>query len=192
MLYTIKPQRGCLTIKSWGVSFLYTKSEDLGCICHYWYKFWVKAYIRARIKLFRCSWRQKFVKKRGFCPRLGKFPQIMCKSFQPEVDFHSNHPLKSKSPELATFFYLTKRRFRLYRMVASVFQSLFACKQFSYSGFVRVKCVVDRYLSVTLWFMALTPKWTSLASSRPVNTDSLLASACCMMLFLTLAFISVH
>ena len=39
----------------------------------------------------------------------GKFPQIMGNGFQTEVDFRSGYSFKSKSPELATFFDLTKQ-----------------------------------------------------------------------------------
>ena len=134
---------------------------------------------------FFVFWRQILAQKRGICPYLDKFPQIVGNGFQTELDFCSSHPLKSKSPELAAFLDLTKHRLGLYRTVAPMLQPLFTCKQFSYSCFVIIKCVVYLYLSVAFWFMTLSPKWTSLASGRPINTDCLLVTACRIALFLS-------
>lgn len=39
---------------------------------------------------------------------MGKFPQIMSKRFQTEVDFRSGKPLEPESSELAAFLDLTR------------------------------------------------------------------------------------
>ena len=79
---------------------------------------------------------------------MGKFPQIMGKRFQAEVDFRSGQPLESESSEPAAFLYLAEHCFRFYRTVAPMFYSLFACKKLSCPGFIIVKCVVHFYLPV--------------------------------------------
>ncbi len=102
------------------------------------------------IKLFLCSRRQKIVQKRGFCPCVGKFPQIMSKRFQAEVDFRSGKPLEPESSEPAAFLDLAEHCLRFDRTLAPVLQPLLTCKKFPCSGFISVKGMVHLYLPVPL------------------------------------------
>ena len=59
--------------------------------------------------LFSCLEDKNLLKKEDFAHARASFPQIMGNDFQTEVDFRSGYSFKSKSPELATFFDLTKQ-----------------------------------------------------------------------------------
>ena len=77
-----------------------------------------------------------------------KFPQIMGKGFEAELDFRSGQTSQTQSSELAAFLDLAEHGLGFNRTVAPVFQPLFACEQFPGSCLVTVKCMVHLYLPV--------------------------------------------
>lgn len=88
-------------------------------------------------------------KKEDFTHSMASFLKLWAMALRPS-DFRSGNTLKIKLPKLSAFLDLTEYYLRLYRTSAPVLQSLLACKQFSYFGFVIIKCVIDLYLSIAL------------------------------------------
>ena len=58
---------------------------------------------------------------------MGKFPQIMGKGFETELDFRSSQSSQAQSSKLAAFLYLAEHGLRFDRTVAPVLQPLLAC-----------------------------------------------------------------
>lgn len=70
----------------------------------------------------------------------------MSNGFDTELNFHSRQLHYSESYERGVFLDLAERSLGLYLPVALALQPLFACKKFSRSSFLIIKCMVDLYL----------------------------------------------
>ena len=97
------------------------------------------------------------------------FLQIESYTEQPYV--HVNFVL-SEMPEslvMHVFLHLSKRSFWLYRSLTPVFHTFLRRQQQKCFLFIRIQLMVDIYGSVTLGFLAKTPKWTAFTLLRSIS-----------------------